>query len=42
MDATIPTIVNITPRLNSFVPGLNIQNAETLKKNNATANTIVK
>jgi hypothetical protein len=42
MDAIIPTTVNITPRLNSFVPGLNIQNADTHMKNKATANIYAK
>ncbi|MEN9701566.1 MAG: hypothetical protein RIR55_886, partial [Bacteroidota bacterium] len=35
IDATIPNTVNIIPLLNAFVPGLNIQNAETHIKNKA-------
>lgn len=42
IDARMPAIVKNTPELKAFVPGLNIQNAEILIKNNNPLKMIVK
>src|SRR5487761_979490 len=41
-DAITPMIVNNTPRLNAFVPGLNIQKAETDIKKRQMPKRVVK
>jgi hypothetical protein len=41
-EAMIPAIVRYTPELNSFVPGLNIQKADTDIKSIAMPNSVVK